>query len=44
MSFRSDDDRALLRTFEDWRRGQDEPDAMPVSELVATFIAEKEVK
>jgi hypothetical protein len=44
VSFRTDDDRALILTYEEWRRGQDEPDAMPVSELVATFIAEKEVK
>jgi hypothetical protein len=41
MSWRTDDDRALLLTFEEWRRGQDEPDAMPVGELVDMFIEER---
>jgi hypothetical protein len=44
MSWRTDDDRALLRTFEEWRRAQPDPDAMPPGELVEMFMAERESK
>jgi hypothetical protein len=41
MSWRTDDDRTLLRTFESWRRNQPDPDAMPPGELVDAFIEER---
>jgi hypothetical protein len=41
MSFRTDDARALILTFEEWRRNQDDPDAMPPGELIDAFIEER---
>jgi hypothetical protein len=41
MSWREQDDTRLLRTFEEWRRNQADPDAMPVGELIDMFTEER---
>jgi hypothetical protein len=48
MSFRSEDERTLLLVFYEWldnrRKTLDDPDAIPVDELIDVFIEERKAK